>query len=349
MRQVRVRLVVGLLAGLPASVALAQKGGQPPDAVALIGDTPISAAEFQDSVGNRLIALETQAFQAKQRLLEELINHRLLEKEAASRGLTVEALEKAEIDSKADPVTDEELTKVREGNRERLVGMQEDKATQAIRDAILERHMAERRKTFLLELRARSRVRILLDPPRVAMKEADAPTIGPKTAPVTVVEFSDFQCPYCAQAAPIVKQIRETYGDKVRVVFREFPLSIHRDAPKAAEAGACAQEQGKFWEMHDKLFADQKHLEVADLKESAKALGLDTEAFDSCLDSGRNEATWKADTKDGEGYGVSGTPFFFVNGRILSGVIPFDAFKSVIDQELERVAPPQAAPKASGR
>jgi len=165
------------------------------------------------------------------------------------------------------------------------------------------------------------------------------------------VEFSDFQCPYCAQALPIVRQVREEYGDRVRVVFRDFPLSIHQNAAKAAEAGACAREQGHFWEMHDRLFADQQHLGVDDLKASAKVLGLDSQAFDTCLDSGRYEPTWQAATKEAEAYGVSGTPFFFVNGRILNGVVPIATFKRVIDEELDRAAPQKnsAGTKADAR
>jgi protein-disulfide isomerase len=341
--------IVGVLAGLSARGASAQKAAPPTDTVALVGDSRVTEAELREAIGNQLIALENQEYQARTKFLDALIERRLLENEAAARGLAKDALEKAEIDAKAEAVSDEEIGKVREATRGQLKGVPEGEVTELIRNRLVETHKAERRKAFLLDLRSRAKVRVLLEAPRVSLAEADSPAIGPPNAPVTVVEFSDFQCPYCARAAPVVKEIREHFGDKVRVVFRDFPLPMHKDAAKAAEAGACAREQGKFWEMHDKLFSDQNHLGVAELKESAKALGLDAEAFNSCLDSGRHEATWKENTRDGERYGVSGTPFFFVNGRILSGAVPFEAFKAVIEQELDRVAPPTAPAKASGR
>jgi protein-disulfide isomerase len=172
-------------------------------------------------------------------------------------------------------------------------------------------------------------------------ERADAPSKGPRTAPVTLVEFSDFQCPYCGRVLPVLKRVQETYGERVRLVFRNFPLAIHPLAPKAAEAAACANEQGKFWEMHDRLFADPKKLDVADLKASAAELGLDAQAFDQCLDSGKHEATWKEERTEGERAGVSGTPAVFVNGRLIGGAQPYETFAQVIDDELERKGIPK--------
>jgi protein-disulfide isomerase len=128
----------------------------------------------------------------------------------------------------------------------------------------------------------------------------------------------------------------------VRVVFRDFPLSIHAQAPKAAEAATCADEQGKFWEMHDRLFGNQQALQVADLKKHAAELALDTSRFDQCLDSGKYAAEWKKDVDDGTRLGVTGTPAFFVNGRFLSGAQPYEAFVRVIDEELQRLPPATA-------
>jgi protein-disulfide isomerase len=333
-------LVVLACTGLAPGLLSAQTAQE---AVATIDGAPFLEGDFRKDVGNKLAIIENQAYEQKERLLLDAIDKRLLDKEAAARKLTVPALEKAEIEDKLPPVTPEEIATVREDNKERLVGVPEDKATQAITDAIVQQHRSNRRTAFVHELREKARVRILLDPPRVVIPEADTPYLGPKEAPVTIVEFSDFQCPYCAQALPIVRQVREEYGDRVRLVFRDFPLSIHANAAKDAEAGACAREQGHFWEMHDRLFADQQHQGVDDLKASAKAMGLDTQAFDTCLDSNRYQAMWQAATKEAEGYGVSGTPFFFVNGRILNGVVPYATFKRVIDEELDRAAPAKGA------
>jgi protein-disulfide isomerase len=164
---------------------------------------------------------------------------------------------------------------------------------------------------------------------------------------VTVLEFSDFQCPYCIRARPTVARVRETYGDKVRWAFRHFPLpsDVHPLAQKAGEAAACADEQGKFWEMHDRLWASNGQLEVPALKSAAAAIGVDRARFDACLDSGRHADVVEKDLGAGSGWGVSGTPAFFVNGRLLVGAQPFEAFQQVIDDELERIG--AASPAAS--
>jgi protein-disulfide isomerase len=130
--------------------------------------------------------------------------------------------------------------------------------------------------------------------------------------------------------------VEEKYGDKVRVVFRNFPLlQIHPQAAKAAEAASCAADQGKFWEMHDKLFANQQKLAVADLKQHATDLGLKAEEFNQCLDSGKKEAEWKKDMDEAATYGITGTPAFFINGRLISGAQPLEAFTTIIDEELD--------------
>jgi len=164
----------------------------------------------------------------------------------------------------------------------------------------------------------------------------DDPVKGPSDAKVTIVEFSEFQCPFCARVQPTVNQILEEYGDDVRIVYRDFPLSFHQYAQKAAEAAECADDQGKFWEYHDKLFENQQALDTSNLKQYAKDLGLDSAQFDSCLDSGKYELEVKKDFQDGQSYGVSGTPTFFINGIKVVGAQPFSTFKQVIDSELTK-------------
>ncbi|MFQ5887353.1 MAG: PCYCGC motif-containing (lipo)protein [Candidatus Hydrothermarchaeales archaeon] len=163
----------------------------------------------------------------------------------------------------------------------------------------------------------------------------DDPSKGPENAPVTIVEFSDFQCPFCASASSTVHKIIDTYGDKVRVVYRDFPLSsIHPHAQKAAEAAECADEQGKFWEFHDMIFANQGNMDVDNLKQFAKDLGLDSKKFDECLDSGKYEAEVKNDMQDGIDAGVTSTPTFFVNDEKVVGAKPFSTFQLVIEAKL---------------
>ena len=180
-----------------------------------------------------------------------------------------------------------------------------------------------------------------LEPPSVD----DDPSKGPEDAPVTIIEFTDFQCPFCKRGADTVDQIVDAYGDQVRVVFRDFPLAaLHPDAQQAHEAGECADEQGKFWEIHDKIFANQADVSVATLKGYAEDLGLDMDRFNTCLDNNAMKAEIDADMAAGREYGVSGTPAFFINGLMLAGAQPFDSFASVIDAQLEKAG---AAPVAT--
>jgi protein-disulfide isomerase len=165
---------------------------------------------------------------------------------------------------------------------------------------------------------------------------------GAKDAPVTIIEFSDFQCPFCKTANATVKQILDKYPGKVRLVFRDYPLvSLHPQAPKAHEAARCAAEQGKFWEYHDILFDRSPRMAPADLKQYAQELKLDPAAFAQCLDSGKYTAEVDKDVQEGSGLGITGTPSFFVNGRQLVGAQPMTAFQKLIDGELAKQAAKQ--------
>lgn len=167
--------------------------------------------------------------------------------------------------------------------------------------------------------------------------EGEDPFFGSPDAAVTIIEYSDFQCPYCARAVPVLNQIKSTYGNAVRIVYKDFPLGFHQFAQKAAEAGQCANEQGRFWELHDIMFANQGSLDVASIKGYASSLGLDTNQFNSCLDSGKYASEVQQDVNSGKAAGVSGTPTFFVNGKKIVGAQPFSEFKKIIDAELDGV------------
>lgn len=160
----------------------------------------------------------------------------------------------------------------------------------------------------------------------------DDPSIGPASALVTIVEFSDFECPFCQQAFPIIRELMATYGGRVRYVYRDFPVSeIHDNAQKAAEAGTCAHAQGKFWALHDKIFQNAPQITVPDLKNYARAGGLDMSLFTTCLDSGQFANEVREDASDGIALGVRGTPTWFINGRKVEGVIPREAFITLIE------------------
>jgi protein-disulfide isomerase len=160
------------------------------------------------------------------------------------------------------------------------------------------------------------------------------PSTGPDGAKVKIIEYSDFQCPYCSRAAQTMKQVVEIYGEQVQLTFRNFPLSFHQYAQKAAEASECANLQGKFWEMHDKMFANQNALTDAHLKAYAVELGMDADKFNSCLDSGEMKAEVERDFQDGTALGVQGTPGFIINGEHISGALPLAQFQEIIDKKL---------------
>ncbi len=319
-----------------AEAARPAEGASKP--VALVGGVPITEAEVDRAAEAQLRELRMREFTLRSQALEELIAQKLLEKEAAARGVALSALWKIEVEDKAG-VSQAEIRALYETNKDKMGAMSEADALKQIESRLRPQRERERQAVFVRELRQKARVKVLMEPQRVAVDVTGRPIRGNKDAPVTIVEFSDFQCPFCSRARPAVNKVRETYGDKVRIIFRNFPLQIHPQAGKAGEAAACAGEQGKFWEMHDRLFANQAKLQVPELKEHAAALGLDPEAFGQCLDSGRHGADLQNDVQAGAGYGVTGTPSFFINGRPLVGAQPFESFAQVIDDELERVAP----------
>jgi protein-disulfide isomerase len=335
-------LSLGIVVGAHPLAAAEPPKPPSPQALALIGDEPITDAEVEALVGPQLAELRQKIFQLRSQGLDELIAQRLAEREAKRRGLTVEGLVKVEVDDKV-VVTDADLRTVYEANKSRFGTQSEAEAFKQIEPAVRQQKRRDRQMTFVHEMRSAAAVTVLLEPLRAELHVPEgAPVRGSEKAPVTIVEFSDFQCPYCVRAQPTLKRVREAYGEKVRFVFVDFPLDIHPQAKKAHEAAACAHEQGKFWPMYDRLFTSEGKFQIADLKGYAGDTGLDPAAFASCLDSGRHEGVTDRGIEEGARNGVSGTPAFFINGRMIVGAQPFEAFAQVIDDELGRIAGPGA-------
>jgi protein-disulfide isomerase len=304
-----------------------------PEVVATVQGQPIAATELTDSIQGELLRLEMQRYQAMKAGLDELIAARLIQLEATKRGVSVEQLRQEEITAKVTPVTSEQVKAFYEANKERIRQPLEQ-ITPRI-EAYLQRQGGEQREAaFLRELRQRYEVTVALRPPTVEVSSDDDPALGPQDAPVTIIEFSDFQCPYCRRVQPTLKRLLQEYEGRVKLVFRDFPLrNSHPQAQKAAEAAQCAAEQQKFWPYHDKLFATSS-LEVADLKRYAQEVGLDTGQFDACLDSNKFAEEIEADLQDGQNAGVSATPSFFVNGQPISGAVPYERFQEVVEAAL---------------
>jgi protein-disulfide isomerase len=316
----------------------------PAGALATVDGEPLTDDDLAKAGGANYMKFKSQEYAAKREFMEGAIGQKLLENEAKRRGISVEELRKQEVEAKVEPVTDVQAKEFYDANPGRFGQLSEPEALDQIHKGLGQQRLQRKLAEYVGTLRAKATVKVLLDPYRIDVVAGDDPAKGPATAPVTVVEFSDFQCPYCARVGPTLKRVEETYGERVRIVFKDFPLlQIHNNAAKAAEAGSCAADQGKFWQLHDKMFENQAKLSVADLKQFAKDAGLDASAFDQCLDSGKKSAEWTEDVKDGERYGVTGTPAFFVNGRLLGGAASFEKLAEVIDDELARKGVPVPA------
>jgi protein-disulfide isomerase len=337
------RLLIGtaiLFAACSAGSAQQVKRPAPTDVVATVGPVSITLAEVDDKAlqqpaGNFGSARLGQAlFEARRAALDEMVSSLLIDQEAKSRGIDRAALVEKEIADKVPQVSDIEITAWYQANRGRLQGASMDDARAPIRMYLLQERMDEARKRYVSTLKAKTAVRILLDPPRQTVA-ATGPSKGPANAPIQVIEFSDFQCPFCQRAHPTVQQVLSTYGDRVKLVYRHFPLQGHPAARPAAEASACAAEQNQFWQYHDRLFDNPAKLGTSDLKQHAVELRLDTTRFNACVDSRKYKDLVDADMKEGEALGVNGTPAFFINGRLISGAQPFDVFKRIIDEELD--------------
>ncbi|MFT4625011.1 MAG: putative DsbA family dithiol-disulfide isomerase [Myxococcota bacterium] len=318
----------------PAAAPAAANGL--PAVVATIGGKPVKASELEEAASAQLFQLRMQMHQAYEGALNQLIDTRLKEGAAKKRGISVEALVKAEVDEKLPVVDEAAIEAFFSENKARMGGADLTEVRPRIEQYLGEQGKRERETAFVKELRAAADVKVNLEPFRADVNAGKGARKGSASAPIQIVEFSDFQCPYCTRGAEVIDQVAKEYGDKVSVVFRHFPLPFHKEAGLAAQGAECAGEQGKFWEFHDMLFANQKALFEADLKGYAGKVGADQAKFDECLSSGRHAKTVEADLEYGKTVGMSGTPGFYINGLVISGAQPFENFKEVIDAELAR-------------
>lgn len=304
------------------------------ETLATVGGVAITAAEVEEAAAAQLMKVNRDRHQILSDTVKGKVQEKLLEAEAKKRGISRDELLEAEVNSKVAEVTDADIDAFYE-ERKAQIGRPKEQVESQIRAYLQREGPAKAMQDLIARLEESHEVKYLMEPFRVQVA-AEGPSKGPEGAPVTIVEFSDFECPFCSRVNPTLKQIQDEYGDKVRIVFRQFPLAMHPNAPKAGEASLCAHDQGKFWEMHDAMFADQRNLAVDKLKEKAATIeGLDTEAFNTCLDAGGYAETVSRDLAAGTEAGVSGTPAFFINGRFINGAAAFENFAEIIDDELK--------------
>ncbi len=303
------------------------------DVVATIDGEPVTQADLMELAAADIIAAEVAVHEARSNALNAVITQRLVEAKADEEGISPDDLIKREVDDKIAEPTDAEIAAFYNENRNRMPASL-DEMKPRLKQYLAQQQGAEAMRAFVAELEEGANVERKLDPYRVDVEAGDSPRWGDASAPVQIVEFSDFQCPYCSVGAETVDKIKEKYGKQVSIVYRHFPLPMHKQAGKAAEAAECANEQGKFWEYHDALFADTKAWTDDDYKAIAKDVGLKKKPFAECLESGKHEATVQDDMEAGRMVGMSGTPGFYINGIVLTGAQPIEVFADVIDREL---------------
>jgi protein-disulfide isomerase len=320
--------------GLGVTLALLSNGAavaqQSSDVIAEIGTVKLTMGDLEQQESSKLLQARFDLYQAESKALDDLIDTTLIAQKAKSENLTVDQLLDREVKSQVKDPTEDQV-------RVYYEGLETDQPYEAVRGKIVEKIRAMRtnkaRAAYIKALREHSNVYVTLAPPSTVVDLGNTDVLGPKDAPVMLVEFADYECPYCQRVAPAIKKLQEDFGGKVAVAYKDFPLPMHAHAEKAAEAARCAGKQGQFWAFHDELFSS-KELDVDQLKAQARALKLDSAAFNKCLDGGETAAAVQQDREQGLRLGLSGTPSFFVNGHFLSGALDYATLRRMVDQQL---------------
>ena len=332
----------GTRASSPVSPASAETpaAGSP---IATWDGGQLTLGELEATVQKKLDAMESEhllnRYNVLSQAMEKAVDDALLESEASKQGLPdPRALLQREIEEKATVPTPDEVAAFYEEVKPQLQGAPLDQVEGLLVRELMQRRMAEGYETYVAGLRKAAGVKGRVPYPDLKRVEVpllpDDPVLGSPDAPVTIVQFAEYQCYYCNKVQPTLEALVADYDGKVKLVFKDFPLENHARAFPASVAARCAGEQDKYWEMNKVLLGNQRHLEDADLVRYATDLGLDTAAFDTCMASGRHDVAVRAAFEEGQRAGVEATPTFYVNGLLVSGAQPYDLFKQVIDQEL---------------
>jgi protein-disulfide isomerase len=341
------RLLTLSLAALMAATLSCKKSAPPsgdtafaagPDGgtvVAELDGKRITIAELDATLAGELSDVRQQEYEVRRRGLDQMIEDHLIDKESSKRGITREALLRAEIDDKVVAPAAGEVESIYQMYITRFAGKSKEEATDMIRSSLARQARATREREYRASLRQGAAVKVALVVPRTKVAiPADAPARGPQDAKVTMVEFLDYGCGYCKRAHTTVEEIMKRYEGKVRFVHRDYPLSVDGPTVNAARGVRCAGEQSKLWEFHADLLTKPGTFDSPELGRRARELGLDDAKFASCMSSGKHDAAIQQSSADGQAVGVASTPTFFINGRKIMGAMPLDTFIQVIDEEL---------------
>ena len=326
-----------------SSVPAQQREQGPADVAARIGDRAITIRDLDEKWKKDEPAENAEVvqmiYEGRKAALESIIADSLVAEAAKKAGMSADGYLEAEIAKRVKPVTDAEVAAFYKENINQMQGRTLEQIAPTITRYLTDQVRAQARTAAISDLRkAGPAIRVSLDVPRLTLAVSPSnPSVGSASAPITLIEFSDYQCPYCGRVEPTLKRLRAAYGDKIRFVWKDFPLTqIHPQAFKAGEAAHCAGDQGKYWELHDVLFNKQSELQPDDLKRHALTLGLNTDTFNQCLDSSKHAERVRDGVAEGGQVGVNSTPTIFINGRRFSGAQPYEVFAAAIDEELAR-------------
>jgi len=333
-------LVLAALAALATACATdpsATAADPGAEVLAVAAGRPVTRAEAEARVLGPLRGLDQQRFELIHDAVRLIAIDRVKEELARERGITVDTLEAEEVAGRITPVTDADIVAFWEANKEQRPGRTLDELRGSIEQLLIDQRSAERRNQWLIELEERAALDFRLDPPRfpVVVPEGTA-VVGKEDAPVTIVEFGDFQCPYCRGLHLTVNRLLTDYGDRVRYAFVDFPNARHLQAVPAAVAARCAGDQGRYWSYFDNLMLMRGPMTPDDLAKRAADSGLDVDSFRVCLDQRVHADAVRTSYEYGKELGVSRTPTFFINGRVLTGARDYETFRRIIDAELER-------------
>ena len=305
-------------------------GQNDPSVIAEVAGRKVTAEELEYKQAGKLLQAKYKYYLAERDALDQFIDDQLLELQAKREGVTLDELLKRHVAINVPEPTEDQL-------RFYYEGVQTDEPYESARSKIIETvHQLRTKKArdaYLADLRVQYGVVIELSQPSAHVDVANAPRLGSEKAPVQIVEFADYECPFCQKVDEDLAKLRQQFGSSVSLVFKDFPLPMHPLAAKAAEGARCAGAQGKFWEFHDALLQHKK-LQTSHLKEEARALKLDAARFDQCLEGGEQAAAVKKDSQEGLRLGLQGTPSFFINGHFLSGAVGYAKLRETVMQEL---------------